>query len=107
MAVAGSGDICGGGEVCGVSSAREPRTEDMTAVASTVVGAGGVEDVARAGVATSDTGVDWGGGGVEATTIVVSVRVVGGVEVGAEAVAEAAAEAALSSSDKICASTIC
>ena len=45
-----------------------------------------------------DTGVGWSGSGVDATTIVVSVRVVGGVEVGAEAVVEAAAEAAAVSS---------
>ena len=89
-----------------MSSAREPNTVDMTAVAS-MGSAGGMEDVASAGVATSDTGVGLGGSGVDATTIVVSVRVVGGVEVGTEAVAEAAAEAALSSSDIICASTIC
>ena len=95
--------MCGVGGEGVMSSAREPKTEVMTAVASMV----GVADVARAGVATSDTGVDWGGGGVEATTIVVSVRVVGGVEVGAEAVAEAAAEAAAVSSASSRASTIC
>ena len=98
MAVAGSGAICGGSEdVGGVSSAREPRTVDMTAVAS-MGSVGAMEDVASARVATSDMGVDWGGGGVE---------VVGGVEVGAEAVVEAAAVAAADSSTNICASTIC
>ena len=65
MAVAGSGAICGGSEdVGGVSSAREPRTVEMTAVAS-IGSAGAMEDVASARVATSDMGVDWGGGGVE------------------------------------------
>ena len=109
VAVTGSGTIGGGGEdFCGVggvavvSSAREPRTVDMTAVAS-MVGAGGVADVASAGVATSDTGVGVGGYGVEKTTIAVSVVAGGGVEVGAVAVAE---EAAVSSAS-ICASTIC
>ena len=104
MAVAGSGAICGGSQdVGGVSSAREPRTVDMTAVAS-IRSAGGARDVASAGVATTDTGEGWSGGGVDPTTIVVSVRVLGGVEVGAEAVAEAAAAV---SSDNNCASTIC
>ena len=63
MAVAGNGAICGGSEdVGGVSSAREPRTVDMTAVAS-IGSAGGARDVASARVAISDTGVEEGGGG--------------------------------------------
>ena len=104
VAVTGNRAIDGGGEdfsgvfgVLVVSLAREPRTVDMTAVAS-MVGAGGAVDVASAGVATSDIEVGWGGSGVEKTTIAVSVEAVGGVEVGAEAVAEAAAEAAAVSS---------
>ena len=69
-----------------MSSPREPKTEDMTAMAS-MVGAGGAVDVASAGVASSDIGVGWGGSGVEKTTIAVSVVDRGGVEVGAVAVA--------------------
>ena len=52
MAVAGSGAICGA-----VSMAREPRTVEMTAVASKV-GDGGAGGVASARVAVSDKGVD-------------------------------------------------
>ena len=97
--------MCGvGGE--GVTSlAREPKTEVMAAVASKV-GAGGVADVARAGVATSDTGIGWRGWGVETTTMAVSVEAWGGVEIGAEAGAGAAAEAAADSSASIRASQI-
>ena len=84
------------------SSAREPKTEVMAAVASKV----GVADVARAGVATSDTGIGWGGGGVETTTMAVSEGAWGGVEAGAEAGAGAAAEAAADSSASIRASQI-
>ena len=91
MAVTGSGAICGV-----VSMAREPRTVEMTAVASRV-GDGGAGGVASARVADSDKVVDIGGG----------VEVVGGVEAGAAAAVEAAAEAAANSSDIICASTIC
>ena len=105
--VTGSGAMGGGGEdVYGVggvavSSAREPKTVDMTAVAS-MVAAGGAAEVATAGVATSDTGVGVGGSGVEKTTIAVSVVAGGGVDVGGVAVAEEVA----ASSTNICASTI-
>ena len=64
VAVIGNGAIGGGvDDLCGVvgvgvvSSAREPRTVDMTAVAS-MGSAGGAEDVASARVAASDMGVD-------------------------------------------------
>ena len=58
MVVASSGAICGGREDVGaVSSAREPRTVDMTAVAS-MGSAGAMEGVASARVAASDMGVD-------------------------------------------------
>ena len=81
--------------------AREPRTVEMMAVAST----GGVDVagvVASARVAISDTGVEEGGGG--------GVEVVGGVEAGtaaAGAASDAAAGAAVVSADRNCASTIC
>ena len=52
MAVTGSGAICGV-----VSMEREPRTLEMTAVASKV-GDGGAGGVASARVAASDKGVD-------------------------------------------------
>ena len=52
VAVTGSGAICGA-----VSMAREPRTVEMTAVASRV-GDGGAGGVASARVAVSDKGVD-------------------------------------------------
>ena len=74
VAVTGSGAICGV-----VSMAREPRTVEMTAVAS-MVGEGGAGGVASARVAISDMGVDIGGG----------VEVVGGVEAGAAAAGAAA-----------------
>ena len=50
--------MCGVGGEGVMSSAREPKTEVMAAVASMV----GVADVARAGVATSDIGIGWGVG---------------------------------------------
>ena len=75
MAVTGSGAICGV-----VSMARDPRTVEMMAVASTV-GDGGAGGVASARVADSDKGVEIGGG----------VDVVGGVEAGAAAASAAAA----------------
>ena len=55
----GGDDVCGAGIVA-ESSAREPRTVEMTRLAS--MGAGyGAEDVTTARVATSDTGVGAGG----------------------------------------------
>ena len=78
VAVTGRGMIGGGGDdFCGVvgvgvvSSEREPKTVDMTAVASMVAAL--AADVACAGVATSDTEVGVGDSGVEKTTIEVSV----------------------------------
>ena len=79
MVVTGSGTICGV-----VSMARDPRTLEMMAEAST----GGVDVagvVASARVAISDTGVEEGGGG--------GVDVVGGVEA-MTAAAGAASDAA-------------
>ena len=99
--VAGSGAMGGGGEdfcgagVAAVSSAREPRKEVMTVVAS-MGGAGGARDVSTARVATSDIGVAVGGSVVVETTMVVSVVAAGGVEVGAVAGAVEAAAASVS-----------